>query len=354
MQKNTLLKYLQPYKNEKELLISNQTTNDIIKGILETHYHYFSEYDKIYKYFDKDCIEDIAESIFNFLKKNVTYKIENENFQKLKSPSAIISTSGDCKSYSLFIAGVIAAFCRNENEKIPFAFRFAGYNNEDIEHVFIVLYPNTENEIWIDPVLNFFDERKVPYFYIDKKIKPMALYKISGVEQSGTVEQDNLLGIVGDVIDVIDVIGDWFDNSSRKWKSRTKKMKDLSPDEIINYYTSQLAQSGDLYWIAEYKRVWGDAAGWGSGYWDYLTQKGTQAAENVSVEAKNDYNDVVKELLSKSPDFLKGRQNLAYYNNTYPLEAIFNTGGNSSNGESAGSNFLAKAAGAALLYFMFK
>jgi len=173
----------------------------------------------------------------------------------------------------------------------------------------------------------------------------MALYKISGVEQSGTVEQDNLLGI-----DIVDL----FDNSSRRWKSRTKKMKDLSPDEIINYYTNQLSQSGDLYWIAEYKRVWGDAAGWGSGYWDYLTQKGTQAAENVSVEAKNAYNDVVKELLSKSPDFLKGSQNLAYYNNTYPLEAIFNTGGNSSNGESAGSNFLAKAAGAALLYFMFK
>lgn len=245
MQVGTILKNLEPFKNNKKIVVENQSTNDIIKGILDTHNYYFSEYDKIYHYFDSESVEDIAENIFDFLKKNVSYKIENENFQKLKSPAAIISTSGDCKSYSLFIAGIIAAFVRNEGEDIPFVFRFAGYNNEDIEHVFVVLYPNTKNEIWIDPVLNFFNERKIPYFYIDKKVKPMALYSISGVSKSCGCENSSVGGILGDIFDFVD-------NSTHKWKSRRKKLIEKSPDERIEVLTNLMRTENQLYPANDY------------------------------------------------------------------------------------------------------
>lgn len=254
MQLSIILKKLKPFQKKRKIVTENQSTNDIINGIIDTHYNYFSEYDKIYHYFSGESIEDIAENIFNFLKKNVSYKIENENFQKLKSPAAILATSGDCKSYSLFIAGIIAAFVRNEGEDIPFVFRFAGYNNEDVEHVFVVLYPDSENEIWIDPVLNFFNERKVPYFYTDKKVKPMALYSISGVSNSCGCENSSVGGLFEDIAGsgILSDIFDLFDNSTNKWKSRRKKLLGKSPDERIAVLTNLMRTENKLYPAVDY------------------------------------------------------------------------------------------------------
>ena len=68
-----------------------------------------------------------------------------------------------------------------ENLGIPFNYRFASYKifNKEPQHVFVVVNPGTNNEIWIDPVLKEFNYKK-PYSHaIDKK--PMALYSISGI-----------------------------------------------------------------------------------------------------------------------------------------------------------------------------
>jgi len=69
--------------------------------------------------------------------------------------------------------------------EVPLAFRFAGYKNNTREpqHVFAVMYPGTKKEIWIDPVLPRFNEKRTPTFYKDKKIK-MALIALSGVNYS--------------------------------------------------------------------------------------------------------------------------------------------------------------------------
>jgi len=46
-------------------------------------------------------------------------------------------------------------------------------------HVFICLNPNTNNEIWVDPVLPTFNNRKQFTYKIDKK--PMALVAVAGI-----------------------------------------------------------------------------------------------------------------------------------------------------------------------------
>jgi len=61
-----------------------------------------------------------------------------------------------------------------EGYYFPFAYRFASYNafSKMFGHVFIVVYPNTKHEIWIDPVLESFDDRtKTPYYYKDLQTK---------------------------------------------------------------------------------------------------------------------------------------------------------------------------------------
>jgi hypothetical protein len=110
--------------------------------------------------------------------------VEPESKQTIKSPSAIIATGkttgSDCKNLSLFTAGCLQSINQSGIQKIPFCFRFTGYKffDSNPQHVFIVAYPDTDHEIWIDAVLNKFDYKKPYTIKIDKK--PM-LVGISGI-----------------------------------------------------------------------------------------------------------------------------------------------------------------------------
>jgi len=182
--KNAVLQKLSPFQNYKQVVSSDQTVTDIIDGILETHYKYEDEYDKISELFVGESELETARNIFNFLKSNVPYFIESNKTQTLRSPSAILALKqgADCKSFSLAVNGILSSLNRKGILQVPLAYRFAGYKNNTREpqHVFAVMYPGTKNEIWIDPVLPRFNEKRQPSFYKDKKIK-MALIALSGV-----------------------------------------------------------------------------------------------------------------------------------------------------------------------------
>jgi hypothetical protein len=182
--RSAVLEKLAPFNNFKKVVSTDQTVTDIIDGIVSTHYQYQDEYDKISQYFVGESELETARNIFNFLKSNVPYFIESNNKQTLRSPSAIIALrqGADCKSYALFANGVLDSLNRKGIFQVPLAFRFAGYKNNTREpqHVFAVMYPGTKKEIWIDPVLPRFNEKRQPSFFKDKKIK-MALIALSGV-----------------------------------------------------------------------------------------------------------------------------------------------------------------------------
>lgn len=188
---------LSPFQNFKKVLVSDQSTKDIVNGILETHNQYGKEYDKISKYFLGRNAKETAKNVWEFLKTNVPYYIESGNNQTLRSPSAILSipVGADCKSYSLFTNGIFESLNKKGDLKVPIAFRFASYKNNSKEpgHVFAVLYPGTEREIWVDAVLDRFDDRsKTPTYYKDKKIK-MSLVQMSGVEYTAEQKQNQMI-----------------------------------------------------------------------------------------------------------------------------------------------------------------
>jgi hypothetical protein len=183
----SLLGVLSPYQGNRVLIAKNQSTGDIIEAILSAHKQYKSEYKKIAKHFYKGNVQDTAKSIFNFLKENVNYVIEPSDFQSVKSPTSIIRDGFcDCKCYALFIGGICDAL------SIPFTYRFSSYKSSDKtpQHIFVVIYPNTKNEIWIDPVLSSFNERKQYKYKIDKS--PMALYSISGIGKATAQQKATL------------------------------------------------------------------------------------------------------------------------------------------------------------------
>jgi hypothetical protein len=188
--RNTILGKLTPFLNQQNVVVENQGVNDIIGGILDTHNKYQSEYDNIYQYFDGNDLYETCNNIFQFLKKNVPYYIESNDLQYLKSPSSIISTPSDCKSYALFSCGVLDAIKRNTGDDFEVIYRFASYDPFDKipQHVFCVVRQNGE-ELWIDPVLDKFNEKKKPYFFKDKNVNNMSLVGLSGVypQQKGAV-----------------------------------------------------------------------------------------------------------------------------------------------------------------------
>jgi hypothetical protein len=196
--KNLILGILPPFQNKQNVILENQNVSDIITGILNTHNKYAKQYDKIYRYFIGEDLEQTGRNIFDFLKVNVPYFIESNEFQYLKSPASIVSTKGDCKSFALFACGILDAFRRNEHSDLEVKYRFASYDpyNKTPEHVFCVV-KEYGKEYWIDPVLDRFNQRKDPYFYKDKKLNTMALVGLSGIknanDQIGAIDWSNLL-----------------------------------------------------------------------------------------------------------------------------------------------------------------
>jgi len=187
MNTGAILSALPPYRAKVVTLEKNQDTDDIVRGMLSYHKKYAEDYDKIGPLFLGSTPRQTLRNVFLYLKNNVRYVIEPESRQTLKSPAAIVATGqttgSDCKNYALFIAGVLDAINRAGKQKIPFAFRFASYKwyDEQPQHVFIVAFPGTKQETWIDPVLPQFDQRKQYNHSTDKK---MALVGISGTGKS--------------------------------------------------------------------------------------------------------------------------------------------------------------------------
>ena len=180
-----LLSKLDSFKNNQKIISYDQTTNDIINAILKQHNKSERDYDKLFYFFDCGNYYDTAKKVFNFLKNNIQYQIEPDELQTVKTPAAILATkNGDCKHMSLFIAGILDSYRRNTGEIFDLSYRFAAYDGSKTpEHVFVVINPGSNNEIWCDAVLDNFNEKKEPNFYKDKKIQNMALMALSGINQ---------------------------------------------------------------------------------------------------------------------------------------------------------------------------
>jgi hypothetical protein len=180
--KAKLIGKLSPYGKKKSVIVHDQGTGDIIKAMLAAHKIYVNDYDKIAPYFWKGSLYTTAAYLWKFCKDNLKYSIESDKMQRIMSPAAILTLSkNDCKNYSLFINGCLNSLQRAGKFKNKILYRFASYKilDETPHHVFCVIIDNNGNEIFIDPVLNSFNEKKTYYHKIDYS---MPLYSISGTE----------------------------------------------------------------------------------------------------------------------------------------------------------------------------
>jgi hypothetical protein len=190
--KSLLIGKVSPYQGKQHIIVDNQDTIDIIEALINNHYKYRKEYDKIYTYFDGGNVEETGYNVWKFLKDKFVYIPEPEKLQIIHSPGSILTSDTvgiDCKAFTTWSAGIMDAYRRNTGKNFEIFYRFASYDPFDKtpQHVFCVV-KDKGIEYWIDPVLNEYDEKKQPYYYKDKKIKNMALVAMSGIpEPSNTI-----------------------------------------------------------------------------------------------------------------------------------------------------------------------
>ena len=70
MKSESLLGILTPFANKKSMIVENQSTNDIMQQIIETHNLYQKDYDKISDQFWKGSVKATCKYLFDFLKTN--------------------------------------------------------------------------------------------------------------------------------------------------------------------------------------------------------------------------------------------------------------------------------------------
>lgn len=182
MNSNALLKVLPPYQGQKQILVGEQSLKDVIGGVVNAASRYKDQYRNIWPYFEGDGVVNTARNVWNYCKSNLIYDIEPDNRQTVKTPAAIIATKkNDCKNYALFSSGVMQAYRDAIKADFDIYLRFAGYNDNDITHVFCVIKYKGK-EYWIDPVLNKFNDRsQEPTKQKDYKLQNMALIALSGI-----------------------------------------------------------------------------------------------------------------------------------------------------------------------------
>jgi len=179
---NEALRILDPARHKDELVIANQTTNDIINQVLYQHEKNRKQAKQIAHLFDGGNLYETCKNIWNFLKYEVPYQVEPSSKQTTKTISRMLTDAkqgkgSDCKHYSGFAGNILEA-CGYGN----WCYRFAGYSNHSSlpTHVYVVANDD-EGKIYVDAVIGYFNTEKPYKIKIDKE---MSLYKLSGVDDA--------------------------------------------------------------------------------------------------------------------------------------------------------------------------
>lgn len=170
MNTSILVKALAGTQPAPLMVVKNQSVPDIMQRMLIKHAKCLTDYDKIYKYFLGGDLLTVCNRLWTFCRRTFHYEVEGEKAQNVSSPiTMLINKDVDCKNYALFIGGVLDAIKRNGAMKLDWEYRFASYKLlSDPGHVFVVVNPKTDN-IWVDPVLDEFNDHYFYFHAINKK-----------------------------------------------------------------------------------------------------------------------------------------------------------------------------------------
>lgn len=138
--------------------------------------------------------EILLRELYSFLVDNVRLCIDPIGVQYVKKPAALVHDSdrrADCKSYSIFIASVLA------NLNVPFRFKFCSWKpyDKNVRHVFIEAFPDDGvRRRVLDVNLKRYNMEKLPN-YNNRYIDMTQIYSVGALEEgvAKRIKRDSLL-----------------------------------------------------------------------------------------------------------------------------------------------------------------
>jgi len=162
---------------------NNGLNADIITTLEKNFPEAYEQVKDYCKKFAGANIEDTCYRVWKFLKDNITYKADGAIHQKIKLPSRFIADAeGDCKSFSLFAASILAHFYK-------VGFRYVSFNNNSTPtHVYVIARDNAGKTIIVDGVWHSFNSQKQYTHKIDHWMKISTLSGVGTLEEVPTKE----------------------------------------------------------------------------------------------------------------------------------------------------------------------
>lgn len=146
--------------NKTRVDYSNGSNGDIINTIHKNFAAAVRETKDVANSFRGKNNLETAYKIWTFLRTKIKYKVDGGGVQQIRLPKRFLNTKvGDCKSFSLFTAGIL------RNLGMPVTFRYASYSVSPTPgHVYVVTKDEAGNDIIIDGVWSRFDDEKTPNY----------------------------------------------------------------------------------------------------------------------------------------------------------------------------------------------
>ena len=135
-----------------KVMYKDGDTEDIINVILHADKYAARDTVEVAKKFERQNFKKQCRSIYDFVRKNIRYRADQNGHERIKSPSVVWKDKyADCKSMSILIGSIL------KNLGIKYAYRFAKYKSYgDFTHVYIVA-EKSGRQIIIDATLDQFN-----------------------------------------------------------------------------------------------------------------------------------------------------------------------------------------------------
>ena len=119
---------------KKTILKKDGDTIDIVKACVSVYAQNWRQVEEIKSQFASKTLFETLCKLSDFLRRNISYKIDPQGEQWIKTPARFIADgTGDCKSYSIFQMSVLTAL------GYECGFRFVSYReNGDYSHVYTI------------------------------------------------------------------------------------------------------------------------------------------------------------------------------------------------------------------------
>ncbi|HCS20163.1 MAG TPA: hypothetical protein DIW47_06310 [Bacteroidetes bacterium] len=217
-----------PLPDERDrIIIKDGNVHDTVDLMKRVVWKYLGDTKKIAGVLKSSSTMQTCRNIWEFLYHHIQYKLDKQGTEELRRPARSWKERVrgiDCDCFSIFTSSILT------NLKIPHSFRITKYEEDQYQHVYVVV-PHAGKTILIDPVLSLFNYEKP---FTQKKDFSMNLSGIDVAVLSG--HEDPLTrALLGNVTETLPKDKEAQMEAMLVYLMRTRSAIALNPETIAHF-----------------------------------------------------------------------------------------------------------------------